>query len=90
MLETMSASAYPHSIRSHPDSELVKIYDVKPYTAYSEDLEFMWRWTIYQDNKLVQEGCSLSLDSSKHAVNHVLAFFNVSNNKSNYSAEREF
>ncbi len=57
---------------------LTKLYDTQPYTAYTEDLEFMWRWTIYQDNKLVQEGCSLSLDSSKRAVNHVLAFFNVS------------
>lgn len=61
------------------DDNLTKLYDVEPYTAFSEDLEFMWRWTIYRDQKLVQEGCSLTLDASKRAVNHVLAFFSVSN-----------
>jgi len=60
------------------NAELIKLYDSQPYTAYTEDLEFMWRWTIYQDNKLVQEGCSLTLEASRRAVNHVLAFFNVS------------
>ncbi len=63
--------------------EPTKLYDIHPYTAYTEDLEFMWRWTIYRDHKLVQEGCSLTLDASRRAVNHVLAFFNVliQNNK---------
>jgi methane monooxygenase component D len=61
------------------DDSLTKLYDVEPYTAFSEDLEFMWRWTIYRDQKLVQEGCSLSLDASRRAVDHVLAFFSVSN-----------
>ena len=60
------------------NAELTKLYDTQPYTAYTEDLEFMWRWTIYQDNKLVQEGCSLTLEASRRAVNHVLAFFNIS------------
>lgn len=59
------------------NASLTKLYDADPYTAFSEDLEFMWRWTIYRDKKLVQEGCSLTLDASRHAVNHVLAFFNV-------------
>ncbi|NOT84126.1 MAG: soluble methane monooxygenase-binding protein MmoD [Methylococcaceae bacterium] len=63
------------------NAELTKLYDTQPYTAYTEDLEFMWRWTIYQDHKLVQEGCSLTLDASRRAVNHVLAFFNVSTQK---------
>jgi len=64
-------------------AELTKLYDGQSYTAYTEDLEFMWRWTIYKDHKLVQEGCSLTLDASRRAVNHVLAFFNVliQNNK---------
>ncbi|OTE97937.1 soluble methane monooxygenase-binding protein MmoD [Crenothrix sp. D3] len=66
--------------------ELTKLYDAEPYTAYTEDLEFMWRWTIYRDNKLVQEGCSLTLDASKRAVNHVMAFFNM-NNKNNTVAQ---
>lgn len=76
MLETLSASAFPPKA-STPNSELTKLYDTQPFTAYTEDLEFMWRWTIYQDNKLIQEGCSLSLDSSRHAVKHVMAFFNM-------------
>ncbi|MEQ1622242.1 MAG: soluble methane monooxygenase-binding protein MmoD [Methylococcales bacterium] len=59
------------------NSELTKLYDSQPYTAYTEDLEFMWRWTIYQDNKLVQEGCSLTLDASKRSVEHVMTFFNM-------------
>jgi methane monooxygenase component D len=80
MLETLNAAStshhHNHEIRD-TNSELTKLYDTQPYTAYTEDLEFMWRWTIYQDNKLVQEGCSLSLDSSKRAVQHVMAFFNM-------------
>ena len=56
---------------------LTKLYDTDPYTAFCEDLEFMWRWTIYQDKKLVQEGCSLTENASRHAVGHVLAFYNV-------------
>ncbi|MDD5214684.1 MAG: soluble methane monooxygenase-binding protein MmoD [Methylococcales bacterium] len=80
MLETLNPSnpsAYLEKSKSN--SELTKLYDSSPYTAYTEDLEFMWRWTIYQDNKLIQEGCSLSLDSSKRAVQHVMAFFSMSN-----------
>jgi len=56
----------------------VAIYASDTYAAYSEDLDFMWRWWIYRDNTLVQEGCSLTLDASKRAVQHVLSFFNVS------------
>ena len=63
------------------NSELTKLYDSQPYTAYTEDLEFMWRWTIYQDNKLVQEGCSLTLEASRRSVEHVMAFFNMNNKK---------
>ncbi|MGY6275778.1 soluble methane monooxygenase-binding protein MmoD [Methylomonas sp. MgM2] len=60
---------------------LTKLYDGEPYTAFCEDLEFMWRWTIYRDKKLVQEGCSLTEDASRRAVEHVMAFFNVANGK---------
>ncbi|MDD5275890.1 MAG: soluble methane monooxygenase-binding protein MmoD [Methylovulum sp.] len=59
-------------------SEAIAIHTSDTYTAYSEDLDFMWRWRIYRDNKMVQEGCSLTLDASKRAVQHVLHFFNVS------------
>ncbi|MCF7988558.1 MAG: soluble methane monooxygenase-binding protein MmoD [Methylovulum sp.] len=58
--------------------EAIAIYQSDTYTAYSEDLEFMWRWRIYRDHKMVQEGCSLTLDASRYAVQHVLHFFNVS------------
>ncbi|PPD43327.1 MAG: soluble methane monooxygenase-binding protein MmoD [Methylobacter sp.] len=58
--------------------EAIAIHTSGTYTAYSEDLEFMWRWRIYRDNKMVQEGCSLTLDASRRAVRHVLSFFNVS------------
>ncbi|WP_245807962.1 soluble methane monooxygenase-binding protein MmoD [Crenothrix polyspora] len=57
--------------------EPTQLYDSERYTAYTEDLEFMWRWTIYHDNKLIQEGCSLTLEASRRAVNHVLVFFNA-------------
>lgn len=80
MLDAFNAESspkHPHEVR-FASSELTKLYDSQPYTAYTEDLEFMWRWTIYQDQKLVQEGCSLTLDASRRAVHHVLAFFNAS------------
>lgn len=57
------------------NEDLTKLYDDEKYTAYTEDLEFMWRWTIYRDETLVQEGCSLTEDASRRAVNHVMAFF---------------
>lgn len=60
------------------NEDLTKLYDDEIYTAYTEDLEFMWRWTIYREDQLVQEGCSLTEDSSRHAVKHVMAFFNAS------------
>jgi methane monooxygenase component D len=63
----------------YPDeaANVTKLYDAGPYSAFCEDLEFMWRWTIYRDKKLVQEGCSLTLDASRRAVDHVMAFFNM-------------
>ena len=78
MLETLDAIEQTQGQDRHnPNADLTMLYDTQPYTAYTEDLEFMWRWTIYRDQKLVQEGCSLTLDASRRAVNHVLAFFNV-------------
>jgi len=67
-------------VSEHPDisPEAIVIHTSDTYNAYSEDLDFMWRWRIYRDNKMVQEGCSLTLDASRRAVQHVLSFFNVS------------
>jgi len=78
MLELLNAesNSQTHDIPTM-NSELTKLYDSQPYTAYTEDLEFMWRWTIYQDNKLVQEGCSLTLEASRRFVEHVMTFFNM-------------
>ena len=69
-------SSTPPSFPEESDG-LTKLYDAEPYTAFCEDLEFMWRWTIYRDKKLIQEGCSLTEDASRRAVEHVMAFFDV-------------
>ena len=45
------------------------------YRAIVQDLDFMWRWRIYRDGEMCQEGCSLSESSSREAVRHVLAFY---------------
>lgn len=68
------------SVSGQPDisPEAIAIHTSDTYNAYSEDLDFMWRWRIYRDNKMVQEGCSLTLDASRRAVQHVLSFFSVS------------
>jgi methane monooxygenase component D len=88
MLEALNVAspAKNHDIQNE-NSELTKLYDSESYTAYTEDLEFMWRWTIYRDNKLVQEGCSLTLDASRRSVNHVMAFFNMSNKNNTVAQE---
>ncbi len=84
MLEAVNVASFQQDDDDQDENQdennhLTKIYDSQTYTAYTEDLEFMWRWTIYRDNKLVQEGCSLTLDASRRAVDHVLAFFNITN-----------
>ncbi len=80
MLEAVNVASFQQDDDDQDENNhLTKIYDSQTYTAYTEDLEFMWRWTIYRDNKLVQEGCSLTLDASRRAVDHVLAFFNITN-----------
>jgi soluble methane monooxygenase-binding protein MmoD len=45
------------------------------YRAIIQDLDFMWRWRIYRDGEMCQEGCSLSESSSREAIRHVLAFY---------------
>ncbi|MDP3008528.1 MAG: soluble methane monooxygenase-binding protein MmoD [Methylococcales bacterium] len=88
MLEAfnVASDSQDHDIQNE-NSQLTKLYDSESYTAYTEDLEFMWRWTIYRDNKLVQEGCSLTLDASRRAVDHVMAFFNMSNKNNTVAQE---
>lgn len=88
MLELTSAkwNAQNHDIQNE-NSQLTKLYDSQSYTAYTEDLEFMWRWTIYRDEKLIQEGCSLTFDASRRSVNHVMAFFNMSDKNNTVAQE---
>ncbi len=88
MLEAfnVASDSQDHDIQNE-NSQLTKLYDSESYTAYTEDLEFMWRWTIYRDNKLVQEGCSLTLDASRRAVDHVMAFFNMSSKNNTVAQE---
>ncbi|MDD2769424.1 MAG: soluble methane monooxygenase-binding protein MmoD [Methylococcus sp.] len=47
------------------------------YAAYAKDLDFMWRWVIVREDRIVQEGCSISLESSIRAVTHVLNYFGM-------------
>lgn len=88
MIETLDSVSHPQNQDMHnPNSDLTVLYDTQPYTAYTEDLEFMWRWTIYRDHTLIQEGCSLTLDASKRSVKQVMAFFNMKSQ--NNKAEQE-
>ncbi len=57
--------------------ERILLMKDRNYSAYVQDLECMWRWTIYRDNELVQEGCSLSQRSAQEAVDHVMAFYAI-------------
>jgi soluble methane monooxygenase-binding protein MmoD len=58
-----------------PDVRQTLIHADERYQAYTVDLEYMWRWEILRDGEFVQEGCSLSQDSAREAVAHVLSFF---------------
>lgn len=54
-----------------------EIHNAGRYRAVIENLDFMWRWRIYRDGEMRQEGCSLSDSSSCEAVRHVLAFYEI-------------
>lgn len=50
--------------------------EMEGYSAYALDLDYLWRWDIYQDDgKIVQSGCSISLTSAREAVDHVFAYY---------------
>ena len=57
------------------DDAIIEIHNEGRIRAVVEDLGFMWRWNIYRDGEMCQEGCSLSENSSREAVRHVLAFY---------------
>lgn len=60
-----------------PSQEWHLLRQSDAYSAYAKDLDFMWRWVIVKDEVVVQEGCSLSLQSSICAVTHVLNYFGI-------------
>jgi soluble methane monooxygenase-binding protein MmoD len=60
-----------------PVIEEREIHNSGRYRAVIENLDFMWRWRIFRDGKMCQEGCSLSDASSIEAVSHVLAFYEI-------------
>jgi soluble methane monooxygenase-binding protein MmoD len=57
------------------DGVIIEVCSEGRFRAVVEDLGFMWRWNIYRDGEMCQEGCSLSENSSREAVRHVLAFY---------------
>lgn len=60
---------------AQPGIRQTLIHADERYQAYMMDLEYMWRWEILRDGEFVQEGCSLSQESAREAVAHVLSFF---------------
>lgn len=64
-----------HVVEGDRDPEGILIHADSRYVAYVRDLEYMWRWEILRDGEFIQEGCSLSEESSREAVSHVLSFF---------------
>jgi soluble methane monooxygenase-binding protein MmoD len=61
-----------------PDTDWQQIHEDGLYSAYARDDDFMWRWNIVRDGGIVQEGCSISLETARRSVGHVLAFYAVS------------
>jgi len=70
------------AVNNEPDDafavlERVEIHQSGRFHAFAEDLGFMWRWQISRDAEIAQRGCSLSLQSSREAVGHVLAYLEM-------------
>ncbi len=70
---------FPRNVHENfpmPDGvERVTLLEGGRYVAYAYDLDFMWRWVIARDGEDVQDGPALSLESARHCVKHVMAFF---------------
>jgi methane monooxygenase component D len=67
--------AMAHSAEQAAEEQRILIHTDSRYAAYTIDLDYMWRWEILRDGEFVQEGCSLSQNSAREAVAHVLNFF---------------
>lgn len=77
--DTGSDEFFPRNVHENfplPEgAERVTLREQGRYVAYAYDLDFMWRWVITRDGEEVQDGPAISLDSARHSVEHVLAFF---------------
>ena len=73
--ETDSSPSVEGSLDKLEVLERIELQCSANYSAYTEDLGFMWRWQIFRDSELAQHGCSLSLESSREAVDHILVYF---------------
>lgn len=61
--------------RFKPGIEWKPLHQDATYSAYARDDEFMWRWSIVRDGNIIQEGCSISFETARRSVGHVLAFY---------------
>ena len=73
--ENTAGGPREHVLEGDRDPDGILIHADSRYVAYVRDLEYMWRWEILRDGEFIQEGCSLSEESSREAVSHVLSFF---------------
>lgn len=77
--DNMLDDLFPRNVNDQfplPDGvERITLLEDGRYAAYAYDLDCMWRWVITRDGEEVQDGPGLSLESSRHAVHSVLAFF---------------
>lgn len=64
--------------RFSPGIEWQPLHQDATYSAYARDDEYMWRWNIVRDGNIIQEGCSISLETARRSVGHVLAFYAIS------------
>lgn len=63
------------SARFAPEEGWQSLHEDPVYRAFARDEDFMWHWNILRDNEVIQEGCSISFDSARRSVGHVLAFY---------------
>ena len=77
---TMNDGAIGTGREPASETRAVLLHEDACYLAYGKDLEYMWHWEIHRDGEFVQEGCSLSENSAREAVAHVVSFFRQQDN----------
>lgn len=58
-----------------PSKEWLQISTRSNYATYAKDLGFMWHWILVKDEEIIQEGCSISFETTRRSVDHVLEFY---------------